>query len=77
MAMVIAGDTSPFITSHDKAGTCASGSWLEIEKRSPIVSIVVMPAYCLSSRAATVMTMMAIRLPGSFFKNFKMEVLNS
>ena len=65
--MVMAGDTSPLITSQVSWGICAPGNWLEIEKRSPMVSMEVMPAYCLSNRAAMVIKMMAIRLPGNFF----------
>ncbi len=63
--MVMAGDTSPLITSHDSSGTWAPGNWFEIEKRSPMVSMEPMPIYCFSSRAATVITMMAISDPGN------------
>ena len=66
IAMVIAGETSPLITSHDSSGTWAPGSWLEIEKRSPMVSIELMPIYCFRSKAAIVITMMAISEPGNF-----------
>ena len=67
MAMVMAGETSPLTTSHVSWGTCAPGSSLEMEKRSPMVSMEVTPAYCLSSSAATVIRMMAISEPGSFW----------
>ena len=69
MAMVMAGDTRPLMVSHDRAGTVAPGSWLDIEKRSPMVSMVVTPAYCFSSRATMVITIMAISEPGSFPRN--------
>ena len=67
IAIVIAGDTNPLITFHEIEGISASGNWFEIENLSPIVSTLSTPAYCLSSSTATVITMMAIRLPGSFF----------
>ena len=64
-AMVTAGPTSPLIVSHDSSGTTAPGSCDEMLKRSPIVSILVMPAYCFSSKAATVIRMIATSEPGS------------
>ena len=62
MAIVIAGDTNPFMTFHDIEGISASGNWFEIENLSPIVSTLSTPAYCLSSSTATVITMMAIQV---------------
>ena len=64
MAMVNAGATRPLIVSHDNSGTTASGSSDEMLKRSPMVSMVVMPAYCFSSSTTMVITMMAISEPG-------------
>ena len=66
MAIVMAGDTSDLMTSHVSEGTSAPGNWLDIENLSPIVSIDTTPAYCFSSRAAIVITIIAISEPGSF-----------
>ena len=52
------------------AGTCTSGMALLTLKRSPMVSMLVMPAYCLRSRAAMVITMIATSEPGIFLLNF-------
>ncbi len=65
MAMVMAGETSPLMTSQVRSGTCACGSVAEMEKRSPMVSMVVTPAYCLRRAAAMVISTMAISEPGS------------
>ena len=65
-AMVTAGPTRLLMVSHDRAGTVASGSSEWMLKRSPMVSMEVMPAYCLSSRATTVMMMIATSEPGTF-----------
>ena len=51
------------------AGTCMLGISLLTLKRSPMVSIDVMPQYCFSSKAAIVMTMMATSEPGIFLLN--------
>src|SRR5574344_126051 len=65
-AMVTAGETRFLMVSHVIAGTCAAGSWLLIENRSPMVSIVITPANCLSNHATIVITIMAISEPGTF-----------
>ena len=69
-AMVIAGATRLFIVSHVITGTCTSGMALLTLKRSPMVSMLVMPAYCFRSRAAMVITMIATSEPGIFLLNF-------
>ena len=66
MAMVRAGDTNPLMVSHVISGTCAPGSWLLMEKRSPMVSTLSTPANCLSNSTATVITTMAMSEPGIF-----------
>ena len=66
MAMVRAGDTRLLTVSHVMFGISACGRELLMEKRSPMVSMVVTPAYCFSSSATTVITMMAISEPGIF-----------
>ena len=47
----------------------ASGMALLTEKRSPMVSMLVTPANCLRSSAATVITMIATSDPGIFLLN--------
>ena len=64
--MVSAGETRLLMVSQFISGTCAEGSSLLMAKRSPIVSMVVTPANCLSSNATTVMMMMATSEPGIF-----------
>src|SRR5574344_413384 len=66
IAMVMAGDTSCLIVSHVISGTWASGSSLDIEKRSPIVSILLIPAKFFNNKATTVMRIMATSEPGIF-----------
>ena len=41
--MVSAGDTRLLMISHDRAGTVALGNSLLMEKRSPMVSMLVTP----------------------------------
>src|SRR5574344_297921 len=65
-AIVTAGPTNPLMVSHERAGNVASGSSEWMLKRSPIVSMVVTPAYCLSNKAATVMIIIATNEPGTF-----------
>ena len=64
-AMVTAGPTSPLTVSHVSSGTTAPGSVELMLKRSPMVSTLVTPAYCFSSRTATVMMIMATSEPGN------------
>ena len=69
-AMVSAGATSPLTVSQVSSGTVAPGSCELMLKRSPMVSMLVTPAYCFSSRAAMVMRMMATSEPGMRLLNF-------
>ena len=69
IAIVIAGDTSCLMVSQVIAGTWASGSSLEMEKRSPMVSMLLTPAKLFSSSATTVIRMMATSEPGIFLLN--------
>ena len=70
IAMVSAGDTSLLMVSHVISGTCASGSSPEMEKRSPIVSMLLMPAKFFNRSATTVMRIIATSEPGIFLLNF-------
>ena len=73
-AMVTAGPTSPLMVSHDRAGTTAPGSVELMLKRSPMVSMVVTPAYSFSNKAATVITTMATSEPGSAFSGERLNM---
>ena len=77
MAMVSAGDTRLLMVSHVICGMSACGSELLMEKRSPIVSIVVTPAYCLSNNARTVIMMMATSEPGIFLFIFGISMMTA
>ena len=66
IAMVMAGDTRFLMVSQLISGTCAAGSSLLIEKRSPMVSMLVTPAYCFRMSATTVIRIMAMSEPGIF-----------
>ena len=66
-AIVIAGPTSILIVSHERAGTVAEGRVELMSKRSPMVSMVVTPAYSFSRSTTTVTRMMATSEPGIFF----------
>ena len=69
-AMVMATGNRFFTASQLRVGTVASGKAAWMLKRSPIVSMQVMPPYCLRHHTATVTRTMATNEPGIFFENF-------
>ena len=68
-AMVIATGNKSLMASQLSAGMVASGNSDLIVKRSPMVSMVSIPAYVFNKYTTAVTTMMAIREPGIFFEN--------
>ena len=73
-AIVTAGPTNPLIVSHVSSGTTAPGRVELMLKRSPMVSMVVTPAYSLSSRATMVMRIIATNEPGSAFSGDRWNI---
>ena len=74
-AMVMAGATNSLMVSHERTGTTAPGNWELMLNLSPIVSILLTPAYCLSNNATTVITTMATNEPGIRLLYFGMRAM--
>ena len=68
-AMVMATGNKFLIASQSNLGTTASGNCDWMVKRSPMVSMQVIPPYVFIRYTAIVTTMMAISEPGIFFEN--------